>query len=261
MVFDLNKMKVNYKVNSLNKKVFEYDGKEYYYKQLGELRTYYELIAHKIAERLALPSAPCYLTNDNKYVGISSESIDTTNYITMSDFLYTVYRTDSDKLNNLEDIWYAFSKKFDERTTAKLMDELVNIFLFDVLIGNGDRHNQNYGLIIEKDKVKFAPLFDHDWILYDDAIYEGEYHLSVSQEDKENSVYKFLNESDSSYTARLQAMLPVISDESLEEIFHELKTEGVEIPENIKTTILKKFAYNREMIAMSMPEKIINHSK
>ena len=101
MVFDLNKMNVNYKINSPSKKVFEYNGKKYYYKQLDGLRTYYELIAHKIAEKLGLPSANCYLTTNNGSIGISSEAIDMTNYITISDILYSVYRTDNNKLNNL----------------------------------------------------------------------------------------------------------------------------------------------------------------
>jgi len=255
MVFDLNTMNVKYEKNSIYKKIFEYNDKRYYYKQLKEEKAYYELIAHKIAERLGLPSAPCYFTKIAENVGISSEMFDTTNYVSMAEFLYFVYKKESYTLNNLEDIWYALAEKFDEKTTAKLMDEIVNIFLFDVLIGNGDRHDENYGLIINGNSAKVAPLFDHDWSLFDRSINYGEYHLTVSDDDEINSVYKFLRESDSSYTARLQAMLPVISNESLLEILLELKSEGVNIPDNIQKTILEKFAYNRKMIEMNLQNK------
>lgn len=261
VVFDLDEMSIKSDSASQYRKIFEYHGKKYFYKHLSERPVYYELIAHKIAERLGIPSAPCYFTKYNHAIGISSEMFDTKNYVPISDILYETYGNDECIFNNLEDIWYALEKKFDEKTTARLMDELTNIFLFDILIGNGDRHSENLGLIIDGNSVKFAPLFDHEYSLFVNSINKGIYHMSVSKNDQENSVVKFLKDSDSLYTERLQAMLPVISTESLEEIFLELESEGVTIPLDIKMSIFDRFATNREMINNAISKNIVSNSK
>lgn len=263
MHFDLNNMKneitnmVEYRLAGLS---FTYQGNDYYYKaNKGFEYAYNELLAKKIADRLGIPCCEYYSANYKKTQGVVTKKFDAKNYIPMVDILEKYYSNSSksyDNENNLEDIWYAFDKMFDEDTTAKLMDELVNTFLFDILIGNIDRHNENIGIIVDEKGARFAPLFDNESMLDYEAITDGEYCLGIEKGDpfgynldpQENLVYKFLKESDTLYTERLIEMLPVISDKSIKSIFAELKSEGVEIPEEIINDRLKKFAINRQMI-------------
>ena len=50
-----------------------------------------------------------------------------------------------DKKNNLYDIWYALDIYYkDSEITKQLMEEIINIFIFYILIGNIDRHLLNY---------------------------------------------------------------------------------------------------------------------
>ena len=263
MYFNLNEMKneiTNIKEHRLSALSFTYQGNNYYYKaDKGFEYAYNELIAQKIAERLGVSCCKYYPANYKNTNGVVTKIFDTKHYIPMIDILEKYYSDSSknyDNENNLEDIWYAFDMMFDEDTTAKLMDELVNIFLFDILIGNIDRHNENIGIIVDDKGVRFAPLFDNESMLDYEAITDGEYCLGIEKGDsfgynldpQENLVYKFLKLSDTIYTERLIGMLPVISEKSLKQIFAELKAEGVEIPEEIITDRLQKFAVNRQMI-------------
>lgn len=71
------------------------------------------------------------------------------------------------------------------------------LYNFDVLIGNSDRHTENYGLFITDADVSFAPLFDHENMLDDRAIYDGEYCLGIDNrvcyDWQENLFYRFLD--------------------------------------------------------------------
>ena len=44
-----------------------------------------------------------------------------------------------------------------------LMEDVINMFVYDSLIGNRDRNPSNYGIIInhETDQIRFAPLYDN----------------------------------------------------------------------------------------------------
>ena len=241
---------------------YEHNGKKYYFKRIYKKEAYYnDIIAEKIAKRLGIPCCHHFLSTYNGNIGISSEMFDTTNYIPMTNFLGRVYpKEDQYRMNNFEDIWNALETKFDFETTERLMDELVNIFIFDILIGNPDRHPDNYGLIIEDNNVRWNPLFDNEFLLSLITIDMGETSLLVSPEDyrswneyvsylnKEDIHIKFFSVSDDMYKERLRKMMEVISEESINEIFDEMKKEGTIIPDSVKEFLLKRFELNRKRI-------------
>lgn len=248
MTFDLDNMPIQF----VNNNIFKYEGKKYHYKERTNYDIFNELIAHKIAERLNIPSAPCYYTTYNGETGVSSLMFDTANYTPMSDIMIDIYGTDDLRYNNLSDIWNALEKKYGLKNTPRLMDELVNIFLFDVVIGNGDRHNENLGIIADKDGIRFAPLFDHEYMLFGDSINYGFYQLGVHDDDITNKLYVFLLESDSSYLERLKSMMNKINDDVLAQIIKEIKDEGVNIPDDYINELFEKFNDNRQMIEMTI---------
>lgn len=257
MIYDLDKLEIKI----LDRKkfydgvTFEYNNELFYYKKVKNIRNYYnELIAEKLAKKLGVACCEYYHAYYDDEIGIVSKMFDKTKFVSMEDYLKSKYQNDniSDR-NNLEDIWNAFLLDFDEKTVEKLMTQLVNIFMFDSLIGNADRHTENYGLIITDKTVDFAPLYDNENMLSDEAIYEGEYCLGIEysdyeNENQENLLYKFLNISADFYKEELKEKIKYISEESLEEIIKELEKDEIIIPSAIKSDILKRFSCNRNMI-------------
>lgn len=68
-------------------------------------------------------------------------------------------------LYNIKKYLYAFlkSQQIDRTDTKRIYFEFLCMCLWDALIGNNDRHLQNWGLIIpddQKKKISFSPIFD-----------------------------------------------------------------------------------------------------
>lgn len=71
-------------------------------------------------------------------------------------------------LNNLEQLWslipiYLELNHLDKKYTTKIMEYLVNMFMFDVLTMQADRHIGNWGIIINQDtnEISTSYLFDN----------------------------------------------------------------------------------------------------
>ena len=243
--------------------VFTYNGQKYYYKEMITYEYYYnEVIAEKIAKQAGIPCAHYYLGCFAGRDGIISEEIQLEHYQSMQAFLDN-HRTRHRKIRNtFENIWEALDNEFDEATTARLMDKLVDIFLFDAIIGNPDRNLENYGLIIEEDSTQFAPLIDNEFMTYDKTIKDGYYDLRFDKiSERQNMLYYFLDISDKTYHERLLKLLPLISKKNLQRIFFELERDGITIPIDIRLKLLKKFAINREMIENYFTEKPKTYQK
>ena len=268
MYFNIDKLdtEILYKDERKTGIIFRYNKKNYFFKtNLLSTDRYNELIAEKIARKLGINNVKYYLGEYGKYKGVVSEMFDVRNYYSMDYFLNDIYKDNCIERNNLEDIWNALALKFDFDTTKKIMDDIVNIFIFDVLIANSDRHPGNLGLIIKNGRAEVAPLFDNDSMLRIHAMENGSYFLGVEEGDfkyyigeerKENILEKFIRISGSEYLNRLRDMLPVISEISINEIIKELESEGIIIENYIKNIIKENFKKNYEIIE----EKINNKS-
>ena len=235
--------------------IFSYLGEDYYYKSNKTISNIYnELIAEKIANRLGISCCEYYLGSYFDSLGTISKMFPKDNYFSMSDLLISTYGITKDK-NNLEDISIMFDKTFPEEVSERLKSELLDIFLFDALIGNCDRNTDNYGLIVDG-KPRFAPLFDNENMLSDYSIYYGNYTLGIDKNDneEENILYKLFAGNEEA-KKRLKEMLPVISDYSLEEIFYELEWE-YNINPYIKDEVLTKFRINRNMLEECIDSKV-----
>ena len=73
--------------------------------------------------------------------------------------------------NNLYDIWYAIEVfcKISDYTIdiEKFMRDLTNMFIFDIIVSQGDRHADNWSVIVDKETgvVKLAALYDNSGAL------------------------------------------------------------------------------------------------
>lgn len=248
MYFDLEELEISNIKKEGKHFTFEYNGKKYHYKATQNILNYYnEIVAKKIADRLNIPCCKYYLASTEDSIGNVSEYFSTNNnFKTMSELLTEFYKTNKNK-NNLKSIRILLFAKYDSKTAEELYEQLENIFIFDCLIGNCDRNSNNYGLMIINGKIYFL-IYDNENMLSDYGIYDGEYSLGIDEfdTDTDNYLYKYL---DSNPKARdkVQEMLQVISDETLNDIFTELENE-YDINQDIKMKLLEHLSINRNMI-------------
>ena len=143
--------------------IYMYQEKKYYYKKNEYKYACREILAEKIAKILEIPCCHHFLTRNRDDIGVSSEMVDNITLIR-----YFV----GEEHNNFESIWTKLIEMFGDETAGRLMDELVDIFLFDIIIANCDRNSENIGLVDveDKDSVRWAPLFDNERMLFKPSI-------------------------------------------------------------------------------------------
>lgn len=240
---------------------FLYNKKEYFFKAVPYDEMLKELIAEKIANRFGVACChyfPAIFQGKKGVVSEANHSIWDVTYKTMNDYYAEKNAINSrylSELNNLEDIWNTiyYDSDIPRNMEKKIMDQVTDIFIFDALIGNIDRHGENFGIIPSGKESRVAKIFDNARMLNPFSIHNGTYNLAVEEKETPlttpgNFLYKFLNISDNQYTERLKEGLEIISEESLNEIFEELKKEGIILNTSLIEEFLDKFAQNREMI-------------
>ncbi len=228
--------------------IIEYQNNIYYLKYVKYLYTLYnEMLAEFLAKDYGVNvTYNDIFTFDGNY-GMMSKEIKNNNdlYIPMTDII-------EDHQNNLEDIWYVLCKKYnDQNIVRQLMDKIVNLFIFDALLSNSDRHVGNYGLIKNDKKISLAPIFDNECIL---SSLEGYYSLGIDSSDYENDqgihfLSKFLEISDSRYIELIESKLWIISSENILGTIEKIeKRIGSSMQQNIKNEIIYKFDSHRQVI-------------
>lgn len=262
---NLNNINLKNKINiSKDCFCFEYLNEIYFYKVIREPENIYnELIASELALDYKIDCLTYDIATYDETLGVISKNFVKPNkqYIPMEEILKIIYKNDSvDPKNNLEDIWYAIDTYYkDLNLTEKLMDKIINIFIFDILIGNIDRHLLNYGVIEGDNLIDIAPIFDNEKMLNESSIYYGDYSIGICESDYsfytreldviDNYVYRFINISDSRYKQLLIEKLEIISPQNIYNAICKVEKKiSAKIPEPIKNKIMKKFDINRKMI-------------
>ncbi len=233
--------------------LFRYKGKKYYFKLVSNLDNFYnELIACRIAKQMNIPCCEYYPAEYNGFVGVASEYYEDDKVISMEEYLMKKFGNKIRTRNNILDLSNCFSVDFDEETANRLIKELIDIFIFDAIIGNADRNSTNYKIVIDGSNTHFAPLYDNENMLDEHAIYYGDYSLGLDEHDyydgeKFNILYKFLNWVDDDTYERFKSSLELISIDNINRIFDDISKDTM-IAETIKEKVIKKFQTNKKMI-------------
>lgn len=238
---------------------FYLNGKEYFYKEITNIRNIYnELIAEEIASDLNIPHAHYDLASVGGNLGVISESFlepgETITY--MEDILPLVrgYTNIVDEKNNLDDIWDALELKYhDSIEVYEMMIDVINIFLFDALVANPDRHCCNIGIINSKNNTRITPSFDNSEMICEPSIILGMYSLAPRREDyknpNRNMLEIMLNTGSKIYLEQLEGWLPVIEEDNLLKILERVsKRINAPLNEDIVYHILDEFNLNRKML-------------
>ena len=247
---------------SLDKFSFMLDGKKYYYKKILDKKIVYnELIAYEISKDYGIPCVDYDLASFNGLYGVFSEDfIGDSKFISMKGILSEYYDDLKIESNNLTDIISALEFRYKNPIiVGKLMNDIVNIFIFDVLIANVDRHYDNYGILEDKTGIRIAPIFDNTFMLSDLTLLDGGYSLGVDGDDNflsddyfdfgDKYLIKFLKYSSSEYVDYLKSKLWIIESENVDRILSRVENKiHTKIDENIKKGIKVKFKINLDNI-------------
>jgi len=257
---DISDLKFKKLSNFRNVYTLEYDNKKYYFKTIYNIKTMYnELIAEEIANDYDIPHIHYDLAVLDGNIGVISEDFikDNETFTDMCSILKTIYNDPEDKTNhnNLTDIWNALSIIFnDEKIIADLMEQIVNIFIFDILIANSDRHDENYG-IITGSETKIAPIYDNNYMLASISLVVGDYSLKVESDmdEDDNLLHSFLSISSEKYTELLKSKLWIIEDKNIDKIIKRVEEKAnITIENFIKEDIKKKFSSQYERITSEL---------
>lgn len=232
--------------------IIKYKGQIYYLKYLKNTHCddlYNGLIAYELSKDYNIDVVYTDIFMYDNFYGILSKGIENEydTYLPINKYIEI-------NNNNLEDIWNSLNNIFnDKRQVAKLMCEIVNMFIFDVLLGNIDRHIDNYGFILKNNWYSLAPLFDNEKILSNDSINECFYSIGVDSMDYNNYdiniLHKFLVYSDKMYLDMIKSKLWIIEQQNILKALNRIEERiGCSIQINIKESILKRFEINYDTI-------------
>lgn len=240
---------------------FDYNGTTYFYKYDEEIIPYNELVAEELAKDFGLSCIDYDLAilNDKKGVISKNYQKDNVSYINGEDIIIDYYECkglDIDKYNNLEAIWDALEYRYKDfpnrkEIVANLMKKIVDIFIFDIITSQRDRHLENWQIIESEKDIDIAPLFDNERILVSEA--ENIFLLLTIEEKISGNLFEnlevFLNVSSADYRNIIKEKMWIISDENLQSVFKRIenKTE-YPMPQSEKEYYLRKYQNHRKQL-------------
>ncbi len=250
---DISKFRVERLANYRHVYTLNTNNKLYYFKWVDSISDIYnELIAEEIANDYGINHIHYDLAVYNGNIGVISENFlkENETYTPIYNILEKVFPNDKINHNNLTDLWDTFEITFNnQELTAKLIDQIVNMFIFDILIANNDRHDENYGIITGPNSINISPVYDNSCMLSGISLYEDEYGIKVDIDDK-NTIKDFLNISSSEYTELLKNKLWIINEENINKVFDRVeKRINRKIEEEFKEKIKKRFSFQYDRLS------------
>lgn len=230
---------------------FDYNGEAYYFKFDSFVNPYNELIFYYLTLDMGIDSLPYDIAKLGVYEGVISKNfkVPGAKYISGRKILNISHGEYFNKHNTLEDIWadledYFKNRKDRQRIVAKLMDKLVRIFIFDLLIGQEDRHPDNWGIVkYPNGEVDLQINLDNSRALVDHPIM-ARHQLRMNNDDMyaEDMIENFLRVSSDEFSSVLPNYLWIISKENILKTFAKIEAQtGTLMPEELKNEYLKKF--------------------
>jgi len=282
----------NYKkkyVNEFVKKVSDIhyiitiNGRNYYFKKLKN--PYTELLAYEVAAFLGLKSVSYDLAIFQNMYGVISEDFKDKNckYVSGQDILFEYSRSPrcmtylenmgleqtevndypnnapySYNINNLEIIWQAIEYKYKQLginiDMEKIMNDLILIFIFNILVMQNDGMSQNWVLEESAYGVNVGLLYDNaEAFKFVEGKYSPQCNFSTNFNDVGLGTYAILEEflkiSDKVYVDLFKEKFNMLTEDVFLKLIQraEYKIE-CSIPNEIKTYYLEMFRANRENI-------------
>lgn len=242
---------------------FVYHGNTYFYKHArvngATLDPYGELVAEELAHDFGIPCAEYDLAVLGNRYGVISKDFRKpgVRYVLgeeiFSNFL-NYYDPDLEEgssmvsqipENILDDIWDELEMRYhgNRQIVSHLMKRIVDIYLFDIISCQIDRHERNWQIMESLDGVDIAPLYDNGRILLD-TDEEAEVCLGIESVTEKlfDSIQKFLKVSSEEFSSIIMDKLWIIGEENLHSIFGRIeKKTGYPMPYTEKRFYLRSY--------------------
>lgn len=237
-----------------NREAFYLDNEKYYFKLTTVDDLIMELIGSIIAREYQIDHVSYQMASNNGFIGVISHDFEGDyTYVPMDTILEDVYKTDDiDRFNNIKDVNDSIKEKYG----VSLENEIIDMFLFDVLIANIDRHTFNYGILKKDKEVKLSPVFDYGEMLSSESIYYGGYSLGVDRDDyynyrkdiKRHFLDTFLMYYDN-YKDYFFDKTKIINSNNIIRVLEEVEDEIKQsIPLVLRKRIINRFRENEDII-------------
>ena len=233
---------------------FKINNSKYYLKEFKNTPNIHcELIGYEIGKEFGLNVVPYDIAFVNEYVGYLSKEYMKDGYVYLEDLLRSFYGTFVDK-NNLNDIGFMFLSLYNEKTCRFIINDLINLMMFDIVIANSDRHDRN--IIIDMNNLKLGPVSDNEMLLSDLSIVNHYYSLSVNNKDCDK-LEEFLDILDDEQLNYFRNKLELIKNNNLLKIFDKVeKRLGKPMIESIKKNIMDKYSINYKDLSKHINNKL-----
>lgn len=265
---------------------FEYQNEIYYFKYDANTIAYDELVAAELASDYGIKHIDYDLAVWEDVCGVISKNYKEENanfiegYEILSDY-WDKYPSEEDKEldgfitnanrtyveihNNLDDIWDALEYRYQNREDKReiitdLMKRIIDIFIFDIITCQSDRHSLNWGIIEKNGIVDIIPLYDNERILANQGkgasislTIDSDGYMSLF-----TNIKKFINVSSDEFRNLIKEKLNIISDDNLSRVFERIsnKTE-YPMSDSYKEYYLMQFRKHRKNIENILIEEEI----
>ncbi|MCI5967653.1 MAG: HipA domain-containing protein [Tenericutes bacterium] len=248
---------------------FKYEGKEYFYKYNETAALYSELVAEELAQDFGIDHVNYYLALFDNHRGCISESYKKANvdYTLGSELLsecyyYMTENRNIEEFNNLEAIWDALEYRYannpnKDQIISDLMNQIVNMFIFDIIICNYDRHSDNWEIMESSDEIKLSPIYDNEGILTTSG---KNAFVSMGLEEKTYSmiwktIADFQKVSSSEFSDIIKEKLWIISEENLINIFTRIENKtGIPMSDIYKKYYLQEYKSHKNRIEKALTD-------
>lgn len=226
---------------------FNYEGETYYFKVDNRSEVYNELIVSEIARDLNIPVINYDLAKVGSIEGLISKNYKNKNskYLLGEEILSNIPK-DKRTSNTLENIWFELEIRYkDQKTVSRIMQNVVDMFILDILTGQVDRTEMNWE-IEEKEngEVSLVPLFDNIRLLMKNP---EDTWLSLVVDDSVlgylgENILQFLKVSSSEFVERFKNSVNVISEDNIKNILKRIEERiNAKVPEDLKEEYIEGF--------------------
>ncbi len=202
-----------------NKGFIENNNKRYYFKLNGN--DCIELVMEKIAKRLGIYSAHYRLVlYDGKEYYIS-DSLD-------NDGIFISAESLGIDGSNLYAIWYGIEKYFPG-FVYELMQQIIRIYLMDILLMNYDRTDLNWGFYYKDETISVAIIDSEMAFSISSSYMSCANDLGIQEyvriNDSKKEIINFLNVSSQEYVDMFKEMFLLLTPQYVQQIFEEVEEE------------------------------------
>ena len=235
----------------------------YFFKESMMSEPYNELLAEELLKDFNLPHAEYDLAIYGNRKGVITKSfIDKNKKYYFGENIIKDYNKALNKEfdvtdNNLENIWDALEYKYrdnpnKEIIVSHLMNQIVDMYIFDILTGNCDRYYWNYQIEEGKEGINIAPIYDSEAIMINTNNPSFFVAGDIDKNNKPNlyeELEKFISYSESSYIDRIKDKLWIISGKNIDSVLERVEKKiGYEIPDELAVEYIKGFLEHKEKL-------------